>query len=83
MNDESAAIASWLCERIALYVDCEAGEIAADAPLVELGVDSVYVLGITSEIQDRYGIDVDPSAIWEHSTVSDLSTYLHKCLGER
>ncbi|MFI9589322.1 acyl carrier protein [Nonomuraea sp. NPDC052265] len=80
MNDEVDAIGAWLAERIAVYLDCETDEIGTDASLVTLGVDSVYVMGITGEIQDRYDIELDPSTVWDHPTVSELAKYLHGCL---
>lgn len=80
MNDEVDVIGAWLSDRMAVYLDCDVVDIDPKQPLASIGLDSVYALGISGDIEDRYGIEIDPSAVWQYPTINDLATYVHRCL---
>lgn len=42
-------------------------------PLSEYGLDSVYVLGLSAEIKDHYGIEVEPAVMWDHTSLAPLA----------
>ena len=50
----------WLVDRIRFYDQVDASTVTADAPLAELGLDSIYVMTLCGDIEDSFGIDIDP-----------------------
>jgi len=66
----------WLRERVAAYGDVPAGGVDVDAQLTDLGLDSVYALTLCGDIEDTFGIDLDPSVIWDHGTIRELADAL-------
>lgn len=57
---EEAPLSAWLIERIRFYDHVDPETVTADAPLAELGLDSIYVLTLCGDIEDAYGIAIDP-----------------------
>jgi acyl carrier protein len=66
-------IRQWLTERIAFYTDLPIERIDPNRKLTELGLDSIYVLTMCGDIEDRFGIMVDAAMIWDHPTVGSLA----------
>ncbi|MCK9877842.1 acyl carrier protein [Frankia sp. Ag45/Mut15] len=73
---ESAAITAWLTGRVAYYLEREPDQIAPDAPLVGLGLDSVYALTLCGDIEDEYGLPVETTLAWDYPTVSAITEFL-------
>ncbi|MDB1089343.1 acyl carrier protein [Streptomyces sp. ACA25] len=71
------AVADWLVDRVAEYREVSPDEIDTEVPLAELGLDSVYVLSLCSDIEDRWGLEVEPTVAWDHPTVEALADHLH------
>jgi acyl carrier protein len=76
------AMTDWLVDRVAEYRDVPAEEIAPDVPMAELGLDSVYVLSLCGDVEDRWGIEVEPTVAWDYPTVTALAGHLfHRLTG--
>lgn len=78
-----AAIRTWLVDRIAFYLQRSSEEIDPDAPLVEIGLDSVYAMTLSGDVEERFNIEVEPTMAWDHPTVNALAEYLGGVLGSR
>jgi acyl carrier protein len=48
------------------------GQLAPDAPLAELGVGSLQALQIVGEVQERYGVALDPTLWFEGLTLQQM-----------
>ncbi|PXY23751.1 polyketide synthase [Prauserella sp. PE36] len=72
-----ADVAAWLVERIAEYREAPAAEIDTTVPLAELGLDSVYVLSLCGDVEDKWGLVVEPTVAWDHPTIDALAVHLH------
>lgn len=72
-------VAAWLIERIRVYDQVEADAITLNASLDELGLDSIYVMTLCGDIEDTYGITIDPVFFADFETLGDVA----KALGER
>lgn len=70
------ALEAWLTERVAMYGEIEPTSFTVMTPLAELGFNSVYALTLCGDIEDAFNIDVEPSLIWDHSTISALADAL-------
>ena len=69
-------IRSWLVERVAYYVERPSQEIDPDISVAEAGLDSVYAFILCGEIEDRFGLAVEPMQMWELDTLTALAAHL-------
>jgi acyl carrier protein len=82
MTDHSLEdLRAWLAARVAAYVRLPVHEIQPDVPLAEYGLDSVYALTLTGEIEDHLGLAIEPTVIWDHPTIDALTRALLQELG--
>jgi FkbH-like protein len=49
----------------------------------EYGVDSIMIMSILNQLEERYGIVVEPNALVEHDTVEKLAAYLEGKTGSK
>lgn len=70
------SLQEWLISRVAAYVQRSPGEIKADVPLSDYGLDSVYALTLSGDIEDHLGLSLDPTLMWDHPTIAALSEAL-------
>jgi acyl carrier protein len=66
-------MAAWLIDRITFYDQVDPATITVDAPLAELGLDSIYVLTLCGDIEDAYGVAIDPTFFADYQTLGDLA----------
>lgn len=66
----------WVLARVAYYIEGEPENIDPDAKLVGYGLDSVYALTLCGDIEDEYGLVVDPTLAWDYPTVNAIVGYL-------
>lgn len=66
-------MADWLIGRITFYDQVDAAEVTLDAPLTELGLDSIYVMTLCGDIEDEYGVAIDPTFFADFTTLGDLA----------
>ncbi|MEU2426285.1 acyl carrier protein [Streptomyces sp. NPDC007851] len=72
----SEAISAWLADRVAYYLECAPADLDRGAQLTELGLDSVYALNLCGDVEDHYGLVVEPTMAWDHPTVEAITAYL-------
>jgi len=66
-------MAAWLIDRITFYDQVDAPAVTLDAPLTELGLDSIYVMTLCGDIEDAYGVAIDPTFFADFSTLGELA----------
>lgn len=76
-------IRQWLRGCVAASVRIPAENIDFEAPLSEYGLDSVYVLSLCADIEDRYGIEVEPTLLWDHPAIGPLADALSPLIAGR
>ncbi|MFI2612148.1 acyl carrier protein [Kitasatospora sp. NPDC018619] len=74
-------LGDWLTERVAFYLECPAEDVDRTRRLVEMGLDSIYALTLCGDIEDHFGIAVEPTLAWDHPTVEALTAFLGAELG--
>ncbi|GHJ41943.1 acyl carrier protein [Streptomyces sp. TS71-3] len=79
----TAEVIEWLRGRVAAQTGRAAEEIAPDVPLNNYGLDSVYVLGLCAEIEDHYGIEVEPTIMWDNTSLAPLADALLPLIAAR
>ncbi|MEV7439349.1 acyl carrier protein [Streptomyces griseoviridis] len=70
------AIRSWLVDRVAYYLERTPADIDAGAELAGLGLDSVYALTLCGDVEDRFGLVVEPTMAWDHPTIDAITAHL-------
>ncbi len=70
---------AWVLARVAYYIEGDVADIDPDAKLVGYGLDSVYALSLCGDIEDEYGLEVDPTLAWDYPTVNAIA----RCLADR
>ncbi|WP_239341367.1 acyl carrier protein [Frankia sp. CiP3] len=76
-------IKEWLVGQIAFYTERPKTELRTDVKLVEYGLDSVYAMTLCGDIEDEYGLAVEPTLTWHHPTVDSIAELLHFMLCEQ
>jgi amino acid adenylation domain-containing protein len=61
---------------VAGVVEAAADSLAPDTNFADLGLDSILSLELVDRIAETFGITLDPSAITEHATTSQLSALI-------
>jgi 3-oxoacyl-(acyl-carrier-protein) synthase/acyl carrier protein len=72
----------WLKALVAEQLRLSAEEVDADTPLPEYGADSVMLAQMLRPISTAVGVQLDPSIVYEHSTLNALTRWLVKTHGE-
>jgi len=73
---EEHAVRSWIVDRVAEFSMLPADMVETGRPLTEYGLDSVYAISLCAEMQDAFGVVLDPAALVENSTVERLLAHL-------
>jgi acyl carrier protein len=68
-------IRDWLRRRLAEEID-NAEAIDAERPLADYGVDSIAVVGVTGDLEDWLGVELDPTMFFDHPTLDQLAAFL-------
>lgn len=76
-------IRDWLIERVAFYLEMTAEQVDPDQLLVEIGLDSVYAMSLCGDVEERFGLLVEPTMAWDHPTVNAIAEHLSGELGNR
>lgn len=71
-----STLKAWLSQRVASYVRLEPDTIKSDVALSEYGLDSVYALTLTADIEDYLSLTLDPTLMWDHPNIDALSKVL-------
>jgi acyl carrier protein len=69
-------IQSWVRARVAFYLERPEADIDPDLQFMDLGLDSVYAMTLSGEIEEEFGLVVEPTVAWDHPTVNQMTCYL-------
>jgi len=68
---------SFLRSRVAELSGTPLDEVGVDRPLADLGLDSIQLLGLSTDVEDEYGFVVDEAQMWEQPTIRGLAAAIH------
>lgn len=74
---------AFLVERLAERIGCEPAAIDRDADLIELGIRSIDAVLVSGEIEDRFGVEIDPVLLFECRTVNRVVDSVAASLSRR
>lgn len=81
LKPESLAdIQMWLTEQLAKRIKISLNQVRPDQSFVDIGIDSITAVRLVGEIEDWLQIELEPTLLYEYSTVNTLSAYLARQL---
>jgi acyl carrier protein len=69
----STEISDWIVGRIVFYGKVSEDSFDIDTPLTDVGLDSIYALSLCADIEDTYGVEVEPSIYEEFPSIRLLA----------
>ena len=72
----AAEIQEWFVEALAKVTDVSPEKIESTVPFEHFGLDSVTAVGLTGELEEWLGFEVDPMAVYDYPTIKELSNHL-------
>lgn len=76
-------ITAFLIEQLVQRLGSGAAEIDRDGDLIELGLASIDAVLVSGEIEDRFGIEVDPVLLFECRTVNRVARTIEAAVAAR
>lgn len=66
----------WIAAYLADLLEIDEDEVDTSIPFDRYGLDSSAAIGMTGEIEDWLGVEIDPTVIYDYPTVDALSSHL-------
>lgn len=66
----------WLLTKLSAVVGAPLGELDANAPFAQYGLDSASAVALSGEIATELKMDLEATLFWDHPTVADLAEHL-------
>jgi len=73
MDATAQEIAAWCQTYLAHLLAVPADQIGLDADFDRLGVDSALAVSLLTEVEERYGVDLAPEALFDDPSVGALA----------
>jgi acyl-CoA synthetase (AMP-forming)/AMP-acid ligase II/acyl carrier protein len=70
------ALRTWLVDAVAGYLSLPPSQVGSEVKLRSLGLDSVHAMGLCVDIEERWGILVEPTLAWDFPTIDTIVTHL-------
>ncbi|MEP1061962.1 MULTISPECIES: acyl carrier protein [Cyanophyceae] len=71
-------IQNWLISYLSTSLGIDSTELDITSNLERYGLDSLAAVGMTSELEDWLGHEVDPTITHDYPTIASISQYLAK-----
>lgn len=72
----AAEIQAWTVAYVANLLEVTPEEVDITIPFDRYGLDSLAAVGLTGDLQDWLGVDVDPTLLYDYPTIEGLVKYL-------
>lgn len=73
-------ISEFIKTEIAAIINESVEDIDENANFLRLGVSSVQALKVINKLRKNLRVDINPVAMFEYKTISELSDYLVQCV---
>lgn len=77
MKPSKESIAKWCQEYVADLLETRVDAVDLDADFDRLGIDSALAVSLLIEVEERYGVDMAPEALFENPNLNAVAAYLH------
>jgi acyl carrier protein len=69
-------IQTWLIPYIAELLEIKPDEVNPTIPFERYGLDSSSIVGLTGDLGEWLGVDIDPDLLYEYPTIETLANHL-------
>jgi acyl carrier protein len=77
----ASEIQDWLVARLAELLEIEPDEVEINITFDRYGLDSSAAIGLTGDLADWLGMEIEPTLLYDYPTVEALVKYLGTELG--
>lgn len=77
-----AEIQAWIVSYLAKLMEISPEEVDATAPFDRYGLDSAAVVGMTGDLEEWLGCDLDPTLPYDYPTIEAMSRHLAETLAK-
>ena len=74
------SIVDWCRGYLADLLETSPADVDPAADFDRLGVDSALAVSLLIEVEERYGVDIAPEALFENPTIDAVAAHLHERL---
>jgi acyl carrier protein len=74
------AITTAVIDTLAAMLEVDVSALDLERSFHDMGLDSVSIVGLSAEFEDRFGITLDPEFAYQHDSVRKISQHLHGVL---
>ena len=75
-------IQAWMVSYLAEILEVDPDDVETDVTFDSYGLDSSAAIGMTGDLEDWLGTEVDPTVIYDYPTVTALAQYLGETKSE-
>ncbi|WP_347901903.1 acyl carrier protein [Pseudomonas purpurea] len=69
-------------QTLATLLEVDSAGLDVERSFHEMGVDSVLIVGMSAEFEDRFGVSLDPELGYLHDTVRKISQHLYGVINQ-
>ncbi len=80
---DHASLSARIIELLSRELKISSADIKPELPLTQYGLDSIAALTIAGELEDKLGLELPSTLLWDRPTITDLADYLVDALTER
>lgn len=80
--DTSDTLRNWFVGRLSELLGVKQDDVEIDLPFDRYGLDSSAAIGLTGELEELLGVELEPTLLYNYPTVEALVQYLSKQLEE-
>jgi acyl carrier protein len=72
----AAEIQAWLVSHLAAVLEVDPTQVDVATPFDRYGLDSVAAIGLTGDLEEWLGYDLDPTLLYDYPTIEAVSRHL-------
>lgn len=76
-------LTAWCRQAVADLLEIPVADVDPAADFDRLGLDSALAVSLLIDIEERYGVDLPPEALFENPTLNAVSAYLHTAIQQQ
>ncbi|OLT20846.1 phosphopantetheine-binding protein [Actinomadura sp. CNU-125] len=82
MKSSKEEIVEWCRHYLANLLSVSIETVDPDADFDRLGVDSALAVSLLIDVEEHYGVDLPPEALFENPSINAVAAYLHAQITE-
>jgi acyl carrier protein len=80
---EKKELIEFMKSLLATELACSEEEIDENVGFFKLGISSIQALKLVNKMRKKLQIDINPVAMFEYNSISELADYLYECSQEQ